>query len=75
MNRILYLTRGILYLIRGIHYIYWCGEMTLLSVGQEDIILILEQNRLTTFVDLVEGHPNLHSHHIRISLEAAENVI
>ena len=34
--------------------------MILLSVGQEDIISILTQNRLTIFVDLVEGHPNLH---------------
>ena len=37
--------------------------MILLSVGQEDIISILEQNRLTILVDLVEGHPNLHPYH------------
>ena len=38
-----------------------CCEMILRSVGQEDIISILLQNRLAILVDLVERHPNLHS--------------
>ena len=38
-----------------------CCDTILRSVGQEDIISILLQNRLTILVDLVEGHPNLPS--------------
>ena len=39
----------------------WGCDTILLSVGQEDIISILDgQTRLAILVDLVEGHPNLH---------------